>query len=73
MGIKRFAAGVALSFLVLSAAQAQEIKADSIGSGTGHRNERSDSLRILSDELKQLKSQLDAGEKERQVETVWKR
>ena len=73
MGIKRFAAGVALSFLVLSAAQSQEIKADSIGSGTGHRNERSDSLRILSDELKQLKSQLDAGEKERQVETVWKR
>lgn len=73
MGIKRFTTSVALSFLMLSAAQAQEIKTDSIDGDIRNRSERSDSLQILSNELKQLKSQLDAGERERKIETVWKR
>lgn len=73
MGIKRITTSVALLLLMFSAAQAQEIKTDSIGNNTESRNGQADSLQILSAELAQIKSQLSSEEKERQYEKIWRR
>ena len=64
MGIKRITTSVALLLLMFSAAQAQEIKTDSVGNNTESRNGQADSLQILSAELAQIKSQLSSEEKE---------
>ena len=73
MGIKRITTSVALLLLMFSAAQAQEIKTDSVGNNTESRNGQADSLQILSAELAQIKSQLSSEEKERQYEKIWRR
>ena len=59
-----------LMFLV---AYAQEIKRDSISVNGGNQVEKNDSSQILSKELDQVKSQLNAVKKERQYEKIWKR
>ena len=73
MGIKRITTSVALSLLMFTAVQAQEIKTDSIGGSPQNRNEQTDSLKVLTNELAQIKSRLDNAEKEQHYEKVWKR
>lgn len=73
MGIKQITTSVALSLLMFTAVQAQEIKTDSIGGSPQKRNEQTDSLKVLTSELAQIKSKLDNVEKESYYEKVWKR
>lgn len=73
MEIKQITTSVALSLLMFTAVQAQEIKTDSIGGSPQKRNEQTDSLKVLTSELAQIKSKLDNVEKELHYEKVWKR
>lgn len=73
MGIKRITTCVALLLFIFSAAQAQEIRTDSVGDSNESRNGQTDSLQILSNELAQIKSRLNADEHDKQIEKIWKR
>lgn len=73
MGIKQVITSAILSLLLFSAAQAQDVKTDSVGGNVGTQNEQTDSLRALTNELAQIKSRLDNAEKEQHYENVWKR
>lgn len=69
MNIKTFTAGVALMLLLIPAAQTQAATPD--GAWSARQNQ--DTLQTLNDELSALHSQIDAQERERQLERVWRR
>ena len=59
MGIKRFITNAALCLLMFSAAQAQEVKTDS--------------LQELSNQLQEIKSRLDSDNAKQLTDNIWKR
>jgi len=72
MGIKKIITGAILSLLMFTA-HAQDVRTDSDEDEIETRNEQTDSLKAITDELSQLKSRLDNVENERHYENVWKR
>lgn len=72
MRTKQFIASFALLFMTLSAAQAQEVRPDSIGNNTNSQSVKNNSQQPLSDEVSQIKARLDNIENEQHLEKVWK-
>ncbi len=73
MGIKQTITSIILSLMIFTVAKAQDVKTYSVGDDFGTRNEQIDSLKVLNNELSQIKSRLDNVEKEQHYEKVWKR
>lgn len=73
MVTKRIAAVATLLLLFLSTAGAQEATTGVADGNAGSHGGRADSLQILSDELAQIKSDLDTERRNKQMESVWKR
>lgn len=73
MVTKRIAAVATLLLLFLSTAGAQETATDVADGNAGSHAGQADSLQILSDELAQIKADLDTERRNKQMESVWKR